>query len=113
LAQDPAGSNVRFLADLKDKKVYAWSPNITHYQAWREVINKQFLPNLAKGLTAGRYITGVANMQGGKWKMVNSDIGVGQLIAAPEKWKWADKYIEITPYLYGEAEIYKRALENK
>ena len=34
LGHDPAGSNVRFLADIKDKKVYAWSPNITHVDAW-------------------------------------------------------------------------------
>lgn len=105
MGHDPSGINIRFLADLTKKTVWAWSPSVTHHNAWGYIMAE--FPNvkdLTSGLASGNFITGVANFKNGKWNMIASDIGVSLQIEKnpPEKWEWVNKYIYVTDFLKGE-----------
>ena len=91
LPADRPGKNVRFMADLKKKKVYAWSPNITHDTVIKSMKNLGYREG-------GGWLLGTATQQGGKFVMTASDSRIG-VDSPAENWEWADKYIKITDYL--------------
>jgi hypothetical protein len=88
------GEWVRFIADIENREVYIWHPEIIHSMAWSRIgDNRPF--------TDVTLLTGVAQIKGGKWKMADSDEGVNRNLMAYgiEDWEWANKWIDLTDYL--------------
>lgn len=89
-----SGNFVRFIADLKKKKVYVWHPESIHADAWKQFGDNRYIadPTL---------LAGAAKIERGKWKMVDSDSGVSRNITnyGIEDWEWANKWIDVTTYL--------------
>ena len=90
---------VRFAADMKKKKVYIWDPYVLHAEvaqgALTDYSDRQF----------GRWIMGTAENKGGKWVMIDqsgASVGPHLDVNPPERWKWVDKYIQVTDYLDNE-----------
>ena len=107
---DPSGVNIRFTLDMKKKKVYAWSPNITHQTFFDS------MKQLGYGSSPyGRWLTGTASMRAGKFTMTASDAGVGPMLTKykPEDFAWADKYINVTDFIKREYKWSQRPSKNK
>ena len=92
LPMDRPGRNVRFMADLKKKKIYVWSPNITHHTVIKN------MKNIGYSDSTGTWLLGTATQLGGKFTMTASDSGIG-VDTNSTKWAWIDKYINVTNFL--------------
>jgi len=99
-----SGTGIRFIADLRDKTVYAWdSMEIIHNEAWKQIKPKENERTLAK---KGTLLEGLATKKGGKYKMIISDqidyyfsYDIYSLKEFKKNFKWVDKYINVTDQL--------------
>lgn len=91
-ASGPYG--VRFFADPKKKKVYAWNA---------EYIHLSVMPEIGYSYKDSNLLLGTANLKNGKWIMTTSDRMAAHPQMSPETlkgiWGWVDKYILTTPFL--------------
>ncbi len=81
---------IRFIADLKKKKVYVWHPHFMHHSAWKEIGDKRVYSNDVT------LLAGIAEERGSNWVMTSSTGIGGKPI---EDWKWVEKYIKISNFL--------------
>jgi hypothetical protein len=88
------GNFVRFYVDMKKKRVYIWHPEAVHADAWRQFGD-------GRPPADSTLLGGAAKKVSGKWKMVDSDMGVKRnlLDYDIEDWEWANKWINVTDYL--------------
>ena len=97
---------VRFFADKRIKKVYAWDPRLIHTQALRYLKHK--IKPFKTPAEGDNLIAGIAEERGGEYHMtqgadvlglVNSNNLFGNILIDIDSWSWVDKYIKITPFL--------------
>ena len=98
---------LRFLADNLNKIVFVWPADLIHCEVWETFIQ----PKYGKGrssyfdaMTIDDILTGTAKLSGGKAIMTKSDeadVDIDEWYATIDgiDWKWADKYVKITPWL--------------
>jgi len=88
------GNFVRFFVDMKKKKVYIWHPEAVHADTWKQIGDGRHVADET-------ILAGSAKKVGGKWKMVDSDMGVRRNLLGfdIEDWEWANKWINVTDYL--------------
>lgn len=88
--------NVRFFIDSKNKKIYAWTPEETHYDMSGFIFGSNY------GWVTPYIVSGIASKRGGKYIMVDSDQPIGiQLKWSTLDLDWAQKYISTDRYLKG------------
>jgi len=86
---------IRFIADNKKKKVYAWDSEFAiHTDVWDKIGDSRDIYD------SDTLLSGLAKKVGGKWKMTESDTYEfgGNLINGGD-FKWCDKYIEVSKKL--------------
>ena len=98
--------SVRFFADKRIKKVFAWTPRLIHTQALRKIPK---IKSFKTPFESDSFIAGVAKFQSGSFVMVegadllglvnNQNLFKRGVNWDIDGWKWADRYIKITPYL--------------
>ncbi len=96
---------VRFFADNRIKKVFAWNPRLIHTQTLRHITK---IKPFKSPQEADNFIAGIAEQKGQNWVMTsgadllglvnNNNLFSNKLINVDD-WKWADKYISVTPFL--------------
>lgn len=98
--------SVRFFADNRIKTVFAWTPKLIHTQALRYLKSK--IKPFRTPQEGDELIAGIAEIRGGNWVMTNGADLLGLVnnnnlfnnkLINIDNWKWADKYIMITPFL--------------
>ncbi len=89
-----SGKYVRFMADMKKKRIYVWDPESIHRDTWKEFGD-------GRNWTDHTLLSGVAQIKKGKWKFTESDEGVRRNLRVfdVEDWEWANKWINITDFL--------------
>jgi hypothetical protein len=112
---------IKFIADSRDKTVYVWSiEGPLHEDAWEQINSA----DLESDIFRGHILPGYSTLQGGKLKMDDSDgnhivksfmndMNSSQLKSYINKWKWADKYVNVTNYLMGLDEEYAGTVKPK
>jgi len=109
---------IRFIADNLNKKVFVWSFNFIHVDIWDNFLVKTFGKGRNKYFTkASDLLPGTATKKGSKFVMDDSDeilhqqhVGTLDWIDGilDIDWKWADKYVEVTPWVNNLTKDIKR-----
>jgi len=100
---------IRFIADNLNKKVFVWQSGFIHHEIWNNFLSKTFAKGRNKYYTkASDLLPGTATKKGSKFVMFTSDeinhknsVGDVEWIdgIVDIDWKWADKYVEVTPWV--------------
>ena len=108
---------IRFIADNLNKKVFVWSFNFIHVDIWDNFLVKTFGKGRNKYFKASDLLPGTATKKGSKFVMDDSDeilhqqhVGTLDWIDGilDIDWKWADKYVEVTPWVNNLTKDIKR-----
>ena len=94
------GTGIRFIADSRDKNIYAWnSMAAIHVTSWKQIKPKENGKTLSQ---RGIILEGIATKKPGKYKMIISDqidayfgYEKDDLEEFRKKFKWVNKYINI------------------
>lgn len=106
--KDAAGTNtwdmlkgkwVRFIADIENRQVHVWNPEVIHLSVWTRIGD-------SRNFDDETLLSGVAQIKGGKWTLIESDEGVERNLRnySWEDWQWADRWINVTKFLKKEAD---------
>jgi len=101
--RDAAGSNkwdglrgkwVRFYADLENRLVYVWHPEIIHSEVWKRIGD-------SRNYSDDTLMSGVAENVGGKWTLTETDEGIAKNLYGYDvrDWEWVNKCINVTKKL--------------
>ena len=97
---------IRFFADNRIKTVFAWMPKLIHTQALKYLKSK--IRPFKTPKEGDELLAGIAELQGGNFVMtdgadllglVNNNNLFNNKLINIDSWKWADKYITVTPFL--------------
>lgn len=113
---DRASGEVRFMADSQTKTVYAWEGTLwNHHDARQSLKIKCDMSRWSNRYVCANILDGLAVQDGSKFVMDDSDmLDSGFDISVlyrqaifSQDWSWADKYIEVTPYIEHLKKIYR------
>ena len=100
------GRDCRFIADNKKKELYVWNAEkIFHGRVARRIFGG------FSDESDDKYLYGVAEKKGTKWKMTECDTYELSGIVEPDEmmkiYKWVNKYIDITEYFEKKLKAWK------
>lgn len=91
-AKNSSDRAVRFAADAKKKKIYAWSSDGTHQEILDEIYGSFDYPP--------HVLTGIVKLKGGKWTVTPNGVPMLELYSNVDKlkatdWSWVERWFNI------------------